>query len=334
MIRDTLEPVLIACVLNQTRAYWLISDAVEKVTKLYLKYQALESTLQMVDHEDSLFSDFPSQLKECQRRMRTVLMKNLKTIISPLLAYEGTLEWTTHYFLAMALDPEFKGLHRPFMKRHVQDAQNARPVVRMYDNEHILLALVYLYNTFIRAGRQSYVDTRTETVVANDETEKRIDLQNRDSIVSAVKEGNTGGKDTVPECFIINENENDYGRSLQIVTEELNAYRRELYDGKAMDKFQWLREKRNKFPTLILLAQHILGIPPTQIENEGIFSIAGKIATPLRSRIKIENLENLLCVSKNFRVPERLTVKPRCRAEFSDSLIQAVEKIVDDVTEE
>lgn len=61
-----------------------------------------------------------------------------------------------------------------------------------------------------------------------------------------------------------------------------------------------------------------------------MFSIAGKIAAPIRSRIKTETLEILLCVSKNFKVPGRLASTSACWEEFVDSIAIVEEESTED----
>lgn len=143
MICDTLQPVMHACILSQTRWFWLLSDAIAKVAKLYLKYRDLHHSI----GAEETFSEFPAQLKECQRRMCDILRMRLKRTIEPLFQYESLLQGRSHYFLALALNPEYKGLRRPFMKLHAGNAFGALNIVKMYDKEQILPELVHIFDS-------------------------------------------------------------------------------------------------------------------------------------------------------------------------------------------
>jgi hypothetical protein len=54
------------------------------------------------------------------------------------------------------------------------------------------------------------------------------------------------------------------------------------------------------FPTIGFLAYQILGIIGSQIETKRIFSLASILTNLRRYRLQLENLENLIFVSKNW----------------------------------
>ena len=72
-----------------------------------------------------------------------------------------------------------------------------------------------------------------------------------------------------------------------------------------------------------------MGIPPTQIDNERVFSFAGRIATPLRNRISTAVIDQLVSISKNYpdfdKIENEDVIKICSMEEFSDFLTKAEE---------
>ena len=87
------------------------------------------------------------------------------------------------------------------------------------------------------------------------------------------------------------------------------------------------RENELRFPAVASIARHILGNPATQIENERVFSLSGRIANLLRNRLKTTVIDEMVSIGRNC--PDMGNIKRRDVAivtsmeEFSDFLNNA-----------
>ena len=112
---------------------------------------------------------------------------------------------------------------------------------------------------------------------------------------------------------------------------ELSAFRRERFSNinSTTAKLSWLKDNQAGFPTVACLARQILGIPPTQVENERVFSLAGRIAAPLRNRISTNLISNLVAIARNHpgfdNVEQGSTTSVTSMEEFSDYLLHQEE---------
>ena len=104
------------------------------------------------------------------------------------------------------------------------------------------------------------------------------------------------------DCFINGNNKNEETRARREIGTGLSLSRCESYRKSEQYSFLWLSMHRGKFRHVIEMAQHILPIPATQIDNERIFSMAGQLASPLRNGMSTENNDNLICIVPNYPV--------------------------------
>ena len=81
---------------------------------------------------------------------------------------------------------------------------------------------------------------------------------------------------------------------------ELMGYRTQSFNSETTTRNAWLISNRLSYPNVVLLAQHVLAIPPTQIDNERVFSLAGKIAYPSRRSISTDNIDNFVSIARNY----------------------------------
>ena len=58
----------------------------------------------------------------------------------------------------------------------------------------------------------------------------------------------------------------------------------------------WSRPDRQRFPTLRLMAQQVLGAPCSTVAVEQLFSIGGQVLNEKRSNLFPESLEAQVCV--------------------------------------
>lgn len=86
-----------------------------------------------------------------------------------------------------------------------------------------------------------------------------------------------------------------------IVIDEYRSFRRLPEIDPSHCALQWYQLCAPRFPSLALLARHILGLLPSQTSVERLFSVAGHIASSRRSKLTVDNLENLVLVSSSNR---------------------------------
>jgi hypothetical protein len=55
----------------------------------------------------------------------------------------------------------------------------------------------------------------------------------------------------------------------------------------------WWHKEQNKFPTLVILVRHILGIPINQIETKRIFYVARILTTFRKWHLQMKNMDKL-----------------------------------------
>ena len=125
------------------------------------------------------------------------------------------------------------------------------------------------------------------------------------------------------EDIFLDEGESDDERIRKIVKMELIAFRRERFSNinSTTAKLSWLKDNQAGFPTVACLARQSLGIPPIQVENERVFSLAGRIAAPLRNRISTNLGSNLVAIARNHSgfddVEQGSTIAVTSMEEFS-----------------
>jgi hypothetical protein len=100
-----------------------------------------------------------------------------------------------------------------------------------------------------------------------------------------------------------NETDSDSGlRSMEVA---LNMYCAEEViplRGNGSDPFQYWQTKKSLWPKLAQIATKYLSVPPGSVYSERLFSNAGLIDTPTRSRLTGEHLEQLTQLKVNHKV--------------------------------
>ena len=66
LVVNTLDPVMKACILNQTRKFWLLGDAVRKIIRLYVMYRDMDEVIPNYPLDMS-GGNFNVQLQLCRK---------------------------------------------------------------------------------------------------------------------------------------------------------------------------------------------------------------------------------------------------------------------------
>jgi hypothetical protein len=103
---ETLNLVVSQCVVNQTRGYWLLSDAIAGVLKLIVQMEAKQ--LAQSSTEPPLeCGEFDSEFEILYGRMAGQVVDVLRLFLSFVRKFE---EGSEHNMICLMLDPRFKGL--------------------------------------------------------------------------------------------------------------------------------------------------------------------------------------------------------------------------------
>ena len=81
-----------------------------------------------------------------------------------------------------------------------------------------------------------------------------------------------------------------------------NLVKQYFSSGKKMESYEvmdWFNTNQSNIPTISYFASIIHSIPPSQIENERDFSLAGVIARAKRATLTTDNLAMLVFINKN-----------------------------------
>ena len=73
-------------------------------------------------------------------------------------------------------------------------------------------------------------------------------------------------------------------------------------EGKNTDPFNWWEQRQSRFPILSTLARKYLGICPTSVPSERLFSDVGNNVTAKRSRLNPELVGEMLFLKRNMRL--------------------------------
>ena len=109
-IVSVMEPLMKAFFVSQERE-WLLSDAVARVVKLYLRYEEIAS--QEIEISTSA-GGFTAEIAFYRKLLAEVLMESMKSVVDPLLSFRNLNGKFVHHYLSVFLDPKYKSL-KPLM---------------------------------------------------------------------------------------------------------------------------------------------------------------------------------------------------------------------------
>ena len=336
---DTLGPIMNSCVLSQTRNGWFISDAVAKFAKLYTFYSDIEAMTGALAESGSAQRDstFENQILIYRKRLALCIKASLEKIVRPLLSFQGMREKYVHQFVALVVDPEFKSLRNPFMRLHVGNASEGRALAKRYDKEVVIPLLISIH-VALNTSRTDVINSIDDRSMHTDASEPSFLPKEGFSSVRGTSErspslpSNHPVQDAeeyadVEDCFVVEQPETEHQKLWKLMEHELKSFRCDVFNRTTENKLKWLASRRAKHPHVVALAQQILSIPATQIENERVFSLAGRSASPSRNRISTENIDNLVSIVRNYpNNHSGLSVEVHSFEEFSDFLVVKEEK--------
>jgi hypothetical protein len=105
-VTETLNPVVSQCVVNQTRGYWLLSNAIAGALKLIVQMEAQQLARSSVEPPLEC-GEFDSELEILYGHMARQVANVLRLFLS---FARKVKEGSTHNMICLMLDPRFKGL--------------------------------------------------------------------------------------------------------------------------------------------------------------------------------------------------------------------------------
>lgn len=263
-----MKPVMNILLFSQTTSFFLLSDMLIKLVELHgsctIQLSQLPEPATESSADDAL--SFEDELVSLKRSMLTNITSELYGLLNFMCNYDAD---SAFMYAVIALDPRFKGLGR--FKGFVGGSDKLTEISEEYDSKFVIPALA-----------------RCRGVVARVLEVSQPLEQNEDS-------------------GIFGEGESDDG-PLDQVRWELTHFRKEKFPhGRgtkpqdAKDALKWLRDSCQKYPAVSRLARALLGIAPTQVDNERAFSVAGLVCSLRRSRLKVGTLSDLVHISLNTR---------------------------------
>ena len=143
-VTQTLNPVVQQCVLNQTRGYWLLSDALAAALRMSIELQGVYDQSASVIPPLQV-GDFESEIEILKARMAKTAVDVMKPFLRFSLQFVAD---KAHNMLSLMLDPRFKGLE--LVIQYVGVAA-AKQVVEDYDRKILIPYLVKVHK-FLNPG--------------------------------------------------------------------------------------------------------------------------------------------------------------------------------------
>ena len=83
---------------------------------------------------------------------------------------------------------------------------------------------------------------------------------------------------------------------------ELDIYLLLDEEGRDTDPFDWWKQKQSRFPILAILARKYLGICPTSVPSERLFSDVGNNITAKRTSLKPDLVSEMMFLKRNMHL--------------------------------
>lgn len=263
-VTDALTPVLQQCVINQSKGYWLLSDALATALGLCIQLHKVQIEKGMVSPKLET-GNFESELEVLQARMMSEVINALAPFLSFTVSYSAK---HAHNMLALMLDPRYKGLR--LVKDYV-GRDRALQVVSETDTNALLPCLVTVFKQ-LNPGS----------------------VENAPALSPA-------SKDSADENSLFGSTASNDEAIVGHLKAELSLFRRLHIDPKDCENpLAWWKDHEVQFPNVGFLARQILGIVGTQVETERIFSVVGLITAARRRHIGPDNLNKLVLIRENW----------------------------------
>jgi hAT family C-terminal dimerisation region len=302
-----MKSVIASITCNQaTGNRWILSTAIADLVEVYLQCCGDSHVPALAERFDKLLDDddnspevraLVENLKELSAKIREAVRNHIKPFLDPLLLKPNPEKY--HLVFALMMDPTHVDTLMPLKRLHQQEGLNIKTFVSSMRRE--------LFDYVVASD--ATIHTSTGSISNNN------DLQ--DSMYSDDEHetlGNSEANDLV----------------LQQVKVEFATLRTEARQSSTAEKgdvLLWYKRREAILPKLSRFARIIFSIPPSQIDNERDFSIAGVFARARRASLSVSTLSNLLFINKNTDVASELQNIDL----FTGSLESVDDEIIDEV---
>lgn len=271
-MKDVMESILVQ---QASAARCLFSSGVANVIELYLKMlmplketKAGKHLYQLAEEWDNSDLAQLQKLQDMAIGLRQSVKATIKSCLHPYMEYD---ESSSHFWVALMLDPRFKRLQLLRKLENVDNDFKIAHLVVQYEDQSLFPALK---NCFMH--------------MHDNETNQALDEEEDD-----------------PDDFAHYKAEAQAGdRITSTVKEEFRRFRKTKDLAFHEDPMTWFATLKDSFPTVSLLARQIFSIPHSQISVERLFSISGHLTANRRNRMDINNVNSIITINKTFIDPD------------------------------
>jgi len=286
----TLKGVVGAVTLNQAKGdKWLLSDAIDNLIKVFMTcYNGSTAVVTDItkqcdkildDHDNSEEAEtFVENLKEVSMKLCQSVKAKLQSHLDPLFNVRCPKQ-KAHMAFSMILDPRYLQLTSLLGLHIAMDCNSATYLSHIND-----MLLVYIV-----AAEEKENPTGAAPSSTNESNYVIPDVVFAGLTPNYMNQPN--GNTTTRERAI-----RELGEFKALVLQFFSSGRKmETIE----DVYNFYNVNRHRIPMIHRIAMIILSIPPSQINNERDFSLAGVIARARRASFTIKNLSMLVFINKN-----------------------------------
>ncbi len=290
VIVDTMKPVITAIIANQSRDYWILSDALVLAINMVIDCRRINTNMsidsdldadQDEDDDDESLT-FDQQLIKFSCNIRSQIISILESFLKFTKEFQRD---KAHCMIALCLDHRHKRMK--CLIEYLSDKNKANQIVTEYDEKVLVPMLKDAYKKL----HNKKADTTSISRLHN-QTEEQKSINDRVDREHSYSCGLFSDELPTPEDKIITD---------ACIAELKNFRLRNISDEEMkLHTLDWWRENRSHYPIIASVAKDIHGIPASQVEVERIFSIAGILTGMRRCNLGVLNLDSIVKIVKNW----------------------------------
>jgi hAT family C-terminal dimerisation region len=309
---ETMKVVVDGIKFNEAKGNkWLLSDAVVNLIDVYVQNtefadipmvtkraeELMDQDMNTEEMEEML--NLVHNIKRLSQLLRKAVSEKILPYLQPLIQVPNENKY--HMMFAILLDPRYCYTLRPLIDLH-QSALNhmteGKTSAKNYVNQMKQKFLEYAEAAHRAAHPEVEVLTRSQT---------------DDPIYD----------DDIGSGAIENRAETEFK-----MLRELSKSRKE-----DIDVLTWYESIKHQVPQMYRLAKIVFAIPPTQIQNERDFSLAGVFTRARRASMTNAMLADLMFINQNRSVPMEFNAYGDDANELDDCAIDDIEAFLDENNE-
>ncbi|KAK3932322.1 Zinc finger BED domain-containing protein 4 [Frankliniella fusca] len=138
----------------------------------------------------------------------------------------------------------------------------------------------------------------------------RMEETNSEEQVTAAASPKTIKKSRFSHFAKVGQNKSDTSTTADVITSirnEVESYLQLKTEDEDCDPLEWWKQHKNDFPHIYPLARHYLGLCPTEVPSERMFSVGGNTCTKKRSRLLPDHVKEIIYIHDNYDMLMRLS---------------------------